>query len=467
MSLSRSWPFGLLALSALLACDGEGAADAGLVTTDEDAGTAGDGGRDAGAPVDAGPGFTELGGDCRRTAIAATLTADIGLLDGVRTRLSDAGSPAEKDALVAAFFAELEDGGGTPLRDRQGSSRVAFVARDAPGVGYSVSGTFNGWDAGVNPLFQVEGSTLYATELSLPRLTAHAYKMVDGTGYYEDRRAANVQWDGLSKAGPGEFNAVVHPELLPVAAGRVVAHRQVPSATLSDARDVFVYLPPAYDAPGCPQLPSLYFQDGNEALTHAPFSSAADGRYGAVPSDSAVLVFVALPNQGIRLQQYSPYVEPQVISNPRGAEYVTFLADELVPRISSRYRVCAAPRDRGLTGASMGGLISHFGGMQRPEVFGYVGAQSASYFIGNNALIGRVQSSAAAALRVYLDAGCWSQDLSRDNCDVTRLMRDALAQKSYPHRHVEEVDARHEWGFWQTRLPGLLGYFREGHRGCE
>jgi enterochelin esterase family protein len=426
----------LLVVAGVVGC---GAPGQGL----DDAGQ--DGGLDAG--TDAG-----TAEDCTRAG--QTKTAPLALLDALRADLAQASTPAERAALTDGFFARVAEAGGTPLASADGQ-RVAFVARDAPQTGYSVGGDFNGWTPGVDVLTRVGDSAVWALEKDLPRTQAYQYKMIDGSVWYEDRRARHVVWDGLDRNGPGEFNALVHPGLWDAGKGRLVAWRGVRSEALNDYRDVFVYVPAVYDHASCPRLPSLYFHDGNESLTRAPFTGPADSTYAAHPDEAALLVFVALPDQSVRMKQYTFGGDNQ------GDTYLAFLADALRPQVEQALRTCPRAVDRGLSGASLGGLMSGYGAFQNPGVWGYVGSQSGSYFWESDAMLELVKSQAQKPLRWYLDHGC-----PGDNCDVNRRLKTELEAKGYPLRHVEQAEAKHEWTYWRDRLPGLLRYFREGRQGC-
>src|SRR5205807_2655744 len=121
----------------------------------------------------------------------------------------------------------------------------------------SVGGTWNNWTPGASPMQNV-ALDLWALDTTLPRTSAQEYKFVDGTFWFQDYRARNVVWDGIDHQAPGEFNAVLYPELKEASKGRLVAWRAFHSSVLNDNRDVFVYLPAAYDDASCPTLPSIY-----------------------------------------------------------------------------------------------------------------------------------------------------------------------------------------------------------------
>ena len=403
--------------------------------------------------------------DCTRAG--QSRTAPPSLFDAYVADVAKLTQQSDRDARTTKLLTDVAAAGGTPLEDPSPGDRVVFLARGAlPQGPWSVSGSFNGWMPGATAMAQVAGTDLWFADVHVARGTSQQYKLVSGTdssGYVEDMLALNVVWDGIDRGAPGQFNAVVHQAEADASKGRLVAWRAFASKTLGDARDVFVYLPASYDAPSCPTLPDVVVHDGNESLTRGDFAGAADGEYAAHPEESALLAFVALPNQNVRTDEYTFATQTAL-----GDAYGTFLATELVPRVEGAFRTCAASTARGIAGASLGGLISTYLAFGSPGTWGYVGAQSPSLFWDDDAMIARASQDPVVAVRFYLDngipGGTCGQD---DNCDVTRQMDAALVAKAYAVDHVEVNGAVHDWPYWRARFPQLLAYFRKGKVGCQ
>lgn len=381
-------------------------------------------------------------------------TAPASLFDELRAQLKSAKSEEERRTLVRDFIGKVDAQGGTPLTE-PARGRAVFVALGNPAVSYSAAGTWNNWKAGATLLLPVEGTELYAADVRLPVTSGHQYKLLDGSRWFQDLRAQHVAWDGIDRLTVGEFNAVVFPSFQDTRKGRLQAIRHLPSRHLGDVRDVFVYVPAGYDAADCPVLPTMYFHDGNEALTRAPFHLAAEAFFEENPEQAALMVFVSLAKQEGRMSEYT------FGENTRGDSHVAFLEEELVPRIEGEFRTCPQAAFRGVAGASLGGLISTYAAFQRPSLFSFVGAQSASLFWGNDALLQRARLSPVLPLRFYVDHGT-----PADNSAVSRRFVEILRGKGYDVLHVEAAGARHEWPAWQARLPGLLSHFRKVQTSC-
>ncbi|MDB4995956.1 MAG: hypothetical protein JWM74_3388 [Myxococcaceae bacterium] len=433
--------------------DRDAAATDGSPAVDEDGGTKAD---SAGQPDAAKP-------DCSRAA--QTPGAPVSLYDAFVTDMAGITDPTARSARAAKLVADVKAAGGTPLESRgsagvPGGDRVVFLASGAPPNGtWNVGGSFRpgqpSWTANPLPLVQVAGTDLYVADTTIPRGAAHAYKLLSGTsdtGFREDPLASNVVWDGIDKKTVGNFNAVVHASDAPMTQGRLVARHGVHAAALANDRDVFVYLPPRYDDGSCAALPHLVIHDGNESLTRGDFAGVADATFAKTPAASAILVFVALTTQTARMDEYTFGT-----TGALGDAYGKFLIDDLEPIVRASYRVCSKAEDRGLSGASLGGLISTYLAFQRPDVWGYVGAQSASLFWDSDRMIARASEDPKVAVRFYLDHGC-----PNDNCVENQQMNTALTQKGYDVTHVEVAGAQHDWAYWKARLPQMLERFRSG-----
>lgn len=440
-----------------------GAGKGGAAGTGGSAGEAGSAGASGGSGG-AGGQSTVL---CDRAA--ATKTAPLSLLTTLEAALAAAATPDDKTKLVEAFLDDVKAQGGTPLVADAPSEDVAFVIRGAPFQGtFHVAGGFNAWSESALPMKAIAGTDLYVATAKIARGTSQPYKLVDVPDgkagvYFEDRLARHVVWDGFDNHDVGEVNALVRAEAGDLARGRLEAYRDVPTKALANTRDVFVYVPPTYDAASCPALPVLVVHDGNESITRSPFHLAADDHFVAHPSDAAVLVFVALHAQTERIDDYT-FATP----SGRADAYGDALRDEILPWAAQTHRLCPGARDRGLTGASLGGLVSTYIGLRDPGTWGYIGAQSPSYWWEDKAIFPIASAKPVAKTRIYVDNGCAANGgADQDGCANAAAFVKLLDEKGWDVTHVVEPGGQHDWAFWQKRWPQMLARFREGRVGCE
>jgi hypothetical protein len=135
-------------------------------------------------------------------------------------------------------------------------------------------------------------------------------------------------------------------------------------------RPLWVYLPPGYDDEPDRRYPSIYVIQGltgqldmwrNRSAFRKTFPELADELFTSAESPPCLLVFV---------DAWTSLGGSQFIDSPGTGRYHTYLCDELVPFVDSRYRTLAEAGHRGIAGKSSGGYGAMVTPMLRPDVFG-------------------------------------------------------------------------------------------------
>jgi predicted alpha/beta superfamily hydrolase len=226
-------------------------------------------------------------------------------------------------------------------------------------------------------------------------------------------------------------------------------------------RDLTVYLPPSY-ARGERHYPVLYMQDGQNLFD--PQESFAGSWRVDIAMDQAaargfegIAVGIRHAGEG-RLAEYSPFDDPET-GPGRGREYVEYLADRIKPLVDARFRTIPGRGTTCVAGSSMGGLISLFAFLARPDVFGAVAAMSPSLWYAERAIFEAVKTAPFQPGRIYLDVG--RREGEGTLADARRL-RDLLLAKGYRKgdqlRYVEDRAGGHEEASWGQRLRAALPF---------
>ena len=142
--------------------------------------------------------------------------------------------------------------------------------------------------------------------------------------------------------------------------------------------------------------------------------------------------------------------------------YLSLLVDELKPTIDAMLRTLPDRAHTGILGSSLGGLISAYAGVERPDVFGIVGAMSPSTWWNGDVIIGDVGAMPARArpARVYVDSG--DSGDSNDDVTDTDMLAATYANLGYTSGvdflHVVQAGGQHNEVYWAERLPGALQF---------
>ncbi|MFD3753802.1 enterochelin esterase [Streptomyces cyaneofuscatus] len=321
-------------------------------------------------------------------------------------QLEAAGTAEARDALTEAFWAEAART-GTPLveelDDAPGHRAVTFLWRGhratrrvllmAPGITdpdrlagsllHHLPGT-DVWYLGHRLRADHRGSYRMVADISAgpapadPALLQRRLLALRAHGGADPLNPARipVRWRdaqdsvfALPEAPPQPW-AARRPA---VARGGVERHA-VAAGVLGAVRDVWVYLPPdavpyrpAYEPGEQGRLPLLVLCDGDMWFDRLGLQDTLDALIadGVLPP-LAVLAPDAVGTATRRLEL-------------GGREsYVSFLADEVVPWVSSRWPLTARPDRTVVAGQGLGGMTALYAGLTRPERFGAVVAQSPS-----------------------------------------------------------------------------------------
>ena len=135
-------------------------------------------------------------------------------------------------------------------------------------------------------------------------------------------------------------------------------------------RPLWVYLPPGYDDEPARRYPSVYVIQGltgqidmwrNRTAFRRNFPELADELFASGEAPASVLVYV---------DAWTSLGGSQFVDSPGTGRYHTYLCEEVVAFVDSRYRTLAEAGHRGIAGKSSGGYGAMVNPMLRPDVFG-------------------------------------------------------------------------------------------------
>ena len=158
-----------------------------------------------------------------------------------------------------------------------------------------------------------------------------------------------------------------------VAYGKVVYHTYL-SKTTSNIRKCYVILPPDYDADR--EYPILYLLHGiggdhNEWMGGKPDVIIGNLKAAGQARD----MIVVLPNVRARTNDR---VDSRTMYSPEHFaafdNFINDLQNDLMPFISSKYKIAPGRENAAIAGLSMGGREALYIGLTMADTFGYVGA---------------------------------------------------------------------------------------------
>jgi enterochelin esterase-like enzyme len=251
-----------------------------------------------------------------------------------------------------------------------------------------------------------------------------------------------------------------------------------------------VWLPPGYsDTPDSKtKYPTLYMLDGQNAFDectafHGEQELQIDEAVTKLISEHKIppIIVVGIDSSTHRNYEYSPYrdsiTDPHA-PEPIGKKLPSFLADEVLPFISSRYRVTDDPAHTGIGGTSLGASAALYVALDRPDLFRLALIQSPNLLLGNGQLLRDTAFIVRAPDRIAIGIGSTEVNFpkieeylapfgltERDTDPGAVKMVEALASNlrgAYFKRPdimlVVQPGANHSSQFWAQRLPDAIQF---------
>jgi enterochelin esterase-like enzyme len=272
--------------------------------------------------------------------------------------------------------------------------------------------------------------------------------------------------------------------------GRLLEYDGVAAAGLPPQR-LTIWLPPGYDA-GEGRYPVLYMHDGHNLFDPAESNfnkiwAADKAMRAAVQSGKVephIIIGIWAPGTD-RHRQYLPRslydmtagdLRAQMDSlTPGGVisdRYLDWIAGPLKAWVDQSFRTRPGRDDTAIVGSSMGGLMSCYAFLERPEVFGRAGCVSSHWPAVDPSAIDEAQLKAlwdgwfAARLgqpdgrRVWMDHGTATLDAFYAPYQQVIDARFAAAgwQKGRDWESRVYEGAEHEENAWAARLPEVFGW---------
>lgn len=222
-------------------------------------------------------------------------------------------------------------------------------------------------------------------------------------------------------------------------------------------RRISALLPHDYYASDA-RYPVLYLQDGQNLFSpDAPYGNwGIDHSLADLAKEGFKdLIIIAIDHgDDARVLEYSPYYHPR-FGDGKGKQYVEFLVGTLIPFVEEKYRIRTEAKNRGIGGSSMGGLISLYAGLTRPDVFGKMMVFSPSLWISPLIFLEAERYRTEGENALYLFAGGKESKFHLPNIKKLIKLIQPILGNSEEGRFIKSIDkeASHGEFYWAIEFP--------------
>jgi len=274
--------------------------------------------------------------------------------------------------------------------------------------------------------------------------------------------------------------------------GRFLEYEHVAATGLPEQR-LTIWLPPGYDR-GNRRYPVLYMHDGHNLFDPAKSNfnkvwAADKAMLAAMKSGKVaphIIVGIWAPGKD-RYRQYLPQSLYQASSGaPRAAmdamiggpvvseAYLNWLAGPLKQWVDTSFRTRAGRDDTAIMGSSMGGLMSCYAFLERPQTYGRAGCVSSHWPAADPRAVGEANPELIAlwdgwfaarlgqpdGRRVWMDHGTATLDAfyAPYQQAIDARMTASGWQRGRDWESKVYQGAEHEENAWARRLPEVFGW---------
>ena len=313
-----------------------------------------------------------------------------------------------------------------------------FVTFTPPRDAAYLMGDFTDWDEESLP---IEGSVTIefppGAYIEYAYLDANKQPLADPMNHEKPENP----WHDFDRSLTLPHNHFQTPPRPQIFRGNIHEHT-IDSQVFEQRWTYYVYEPPSHPSA------TLFVHDGEAFYRKLRFHEVAE----------------ALTEQGLIRPVRLVMIEPHDRMSDYwfNERYETLLLHEILPEVDQRY---GATAERGLWGASLGGLVSAWLAWRNPDLFTKVGSQSGCFtahpeggdeYHDPEWFTEQFAATPRQPLRFYLQTGQMEWLLAPN-----RRFAGVLVDKGYPHNY-QELPSGHNWATWEQGLePGLTFLFGE------
>ena len=231
--------------------------------------------------------------------------------------------------------------------------------------------------------------------------------------------------------------------------------------SLDISHKIWVYLPPNYEK-SSKKFPVIYMHDGQNLFDDA---TSYIGEWGIDETLNDVFqktgkgfIVVGIENSGAkRIDEYTPF-KNEKYGGGKGTLYIDFIINDVKPYIDANYRTKTNAKNTAIIGSSLGGLISFYGGLKYPKVFGKIGALSTSFWFSDEIYGFAKEKGNQKNLKIYFLVGGKEGEMMVPD---TEKMVKTLSEIGFPSKKMKlkiVPEGKHNEAFWKSEFLETLNF---------
>ncbi|TDX11354.1 alpha/beta hydrolase [Flavobacterium sp. S87F.05.LMB.W.Kidney.N] len=205
-------------------------------------------------------------------------------------------------------------------------------------------------------------------------------------------------------------------------ASKNVSTFTIEAPQLHTSKKIWIYLPENYSKTIQKKYSVIYMHDAQNLFDAKTSFSGEWNIDEKLDSLKAPVIVVGIEHGNEkRIDELTPF-KNEKYGGGNADNYLEFIAKTLKPHIDKNYRTKTKPKNTILFGSSLGGLVSYYGALKYPDVFGKAGVFSPSFWFSNDIYTFTEKQSKIKTKIYFLCGDKESDDMVKDLTKMKRLL---------------------------------------------
>jgi alpha-glucosidase len=205
-------------------------------------------------------------------------------------------------------------------------------------------------------------------------------------------------------------------------ASKNVSTFTIEAPQLHTSKKIWIYLPENYSKDIQKKYSVIYMHDAQNLFDAKTSFSGEWNVDEKLDSLKAPVIVVGIEHGNEkRIDELTPF-KNEKYGGGNADNYLEFIVKTLKPYIDKNYRTKTKPKNTILFGSSLGGLVSYYGALKYPDVFGKAGVFSPSFWFSNDIYTFTEKQSKIKTKIYFLSGDKESDDMVKDLTKMKRLL---------------------------------------------
>lgn len=205
-------------------------------------------------------------------------------------------------------------------------------------------------------------------------------------------------------------------------ASKNVSTFTIEAPQLHTSKKIWIYLPENYSKNIQKKYSVIYMHDAQNLFDAKTSFSGEWNIDEKLDSLKAPVIVVGIEHGNEkRIDELTPF-KNEKYGGGNADNYLEFIVKTLKPHIDKNYRTKTKPKNTILFGSSLGGLVSYYGALKYPDVFGKAGVFSPSFWFSNDIYTFTEKQSKIKTKIYFLCGDKESDDMVKDLTKMKRLL---------------------------------------------